>query len=127
MSSKYYSRMFSGDWQENNQVIIKDYSYDIYYSYLEMLHTGRIRINQSNIAELIDLANCYCDERLMKHCRTFIRRDLNKQTLFTYLPLISKYKLDDMHDKLVQLTIERFLPKITNNLFGKPKKYYRIS
>ncbi|XP_075679424.1 RCC1 and BTB domain-containing protein 2-like [Dermatophagoides pteronyssinus] len=116
MSSKYYSRMFSGDWLENDQVIIKDYNYDVYYSYLLMLHTGRIRINQSNIAILIDLANCYGDERLMKHCKTFIRRDLNKQTLCIYLPLINKYELDDMHDKLVQLTTKDVLPKIAYNL-----------
>nr|XP_027193695.1 RCC1 and BTB domain-containing protein 2-like [Dermatophagoides pteronyssinus] len=116
MSSEYYSLMFSGEWQENDQVIIKDYSYDIYYSYLRMLHTGRIRINQSNIAELIDLANCYGDERLMKHCKTFIRTDLNERTLFIYFPLIDKYELNEMNDKLVQLTIEEVLPKITNNL-----------
>ncbi|KAH9414329.1 RCC1 and BTB domain-containing protein 1 [Dermatophagoides pteronyssinus] len=116
MSSKYYSRMFSGDWQENDQVIIKDYNYDVYYSYLYMLHTGRIRINRYNIAELIDLANCYGDERLMKHCQTFIERNLNKKTLCIYLPLINKYELDGMQDKLIQLTIEDVLPKITNNL-----------
>ncbi|KAH9413977.1 RCC1 and BTB domain-containing protein 1 [Dermatophagoides pteronyssinus] len=116
MSSEYYSRMFSGDWQENDQVIIKDYSYYVYYSYLRMLHTGRIRINQSNIAELIDLANCYGDEQLMKHCKTFIRRDLKKQTLCIYLPLINKYQLDTMHDKLVELTVENILPKIADNL-----------
>ncbi|KAH9414330.1 RCC1 and BTB domain-containing protein 1 [Dermatophagoides pteronyssinus] len=126
MSSKYYNRMFSGDWQENDQVIIKDYSYDIYYSYLVMLHTGRIRFNQSNIAKLIDLANCYGDERLMKHCRTFIRRDLNKQTLCIYLPIISKYELDDMHDKLVELTIKDFLPKITNNLSENKKNIIKF-
>ncbi|KAH9413978.1 RCC1 and BTB domain-containing protein 1 [Dermatophagoides pteronyssinus] len=88
MSSKYYSRMFSGDWQE---VMI---NYDVYYSYLLMLHTGEIRINRSNIAEFIDLANCYGNEQLMKHCQTFIERSLNKKTLCTYLPLINKYELD---------------------------------
>ena len=114
--------MFSGKWLENTEVVIKDYSYDIYYSYLVMLHTGRIRINQSNIAKLIDLANCYGDERLMKHCRTFIQTDLNKQTLFTYYPLIDKYEIDEMQDKLVQLTIKDVLPKITNNISKNKKK-----
>nr|XP_027196359.1 RCC1 and BTB domain-containing protein 2-like [Dermatophagoides pteronyssinus] len=71
MASKYYKRMFSGDWKENKQVTIKDYGYDVYYSYLVMLHNGRIRINKDNIAELIDLAKCYGDERLIKHCQTF--------------------------------------------------------
>ncbi|XP_075679403.1 RCC1 and BTB domain-containing protein 2-like [Dermatophagoides pteronyssinus] len=116
ISSKYYSRMFSGDWQENKKVIIKDYCYDVYYSYLRMLHTGNIRINQSNIAEFIDLANCYCDEQLMKHCQTFMRMILNERTLFTYLPLISKYKLDGMNDKLVELTIIDVIPKNKNNI-----------
>ncbi|XP_075679394.1 RCC1 and BTB domain-containing protein 2-like [Dermatophagoides pteronyssinus] len=125
MVSKYYSRMFSGDWQENNnKVVIEAYSYDAYYTYLRMLYTGRIRINQSNIAELIDLANCYCDERLMKHCRTFIRRDLNKQTLFIYLPLISKYNLDEMNDKLVELTI--VLPKIRNNILENKENIMKL-
>ncbi|XP_027205364.2 RCC1 and BTB domain-containing protein 2-like [Dermatophagoides pteronyssinus] len=74
MASKYYSQMFSGDWQEsNNRVVIDAYSYDVYYSYLRMLHTGQIQINQFNIAEFIDLANCYDDEELMKHCKSFIR------------------------------------------------------
>nr|XP_027205363.1 RCC1 and BTB domain-containing protein 2-like [Dermatophagoides pteronyssinus] len=117
MSSKYYSRMFSGEWQENNnRVVIDAYSYEVYYSYLRKLHTGHIRINQSNIVELIDLANCYGDEQLFKHCRTFIRSNLNEHTLSTYLPLIVKYELNDMHGKLVELTIENILPKITNDL-----------
>ena len=126
MVSKYYSRMFSGDWQENNRVVVKDYSYDVYISYLRMLHTGRIRINQSNIAELIDLANCYGDERLMKHCRTFIQTDLNEQTLSIYFPLIYKYELDEMHDKLVQLTIEDVLPKISNNILENKKNIMKL-
>ncbi|KAH9414009.1 RCC1 and BTB domain-containing protein 1 [Dermatophagoides pteronyssinus] len=117
MSSKYYSQMFSGEWQENNnRVVIDAYSYDVYYSYLRMLHTGRIQINQSNIAEFIDLANCYGDEQLMKHCQTFMRMVLNGGTLFTYLPLISKYKLDGMNDKLVELTIKDVIPKNKNNI-----------
>ncbi|KAH9414002.1 RCC1 and BTB domain-containing protein 1 [Dermatophagoides pteronyssinus] len=117
MSSKYYSQMFSGEWQENNnRVVIDAYSYEVYYSYLRKLHTGHIRINQSNIVELIDLANCYGDDQLFKHCRTFIRSNLNEHTLSTYLPLIVKYELNDMHGKLVELTIENILPKITNDL-----------
>ncbi|KAH9414328.1 RCC1 and BTB domain-containing protein 1 [Dermatophagoides pteronyssinus] len=119
MSSKYYSQMFSGEWQENDKVIIENYSYDVYYSYLRMLHTGYIRINQSNIAEFIDLANCYGDERLMKHCQTFIQNHLNEKTLSTYLPLINKYKLDEMNDKLVELTIKDVLPKNIKQILSK--------
>ena len=44
---------------------------ETYYTYLRMLHTGKIHINRQNIAELIDLANCYGDERLMKYCETY--------------------------------------------------------
>uniref|UniRef100_A0A6P6XYM8 Ultraviolet-B receptor UVR8-like n=1 Tax=Dermatophagoides pteronyssinus TaxID=6956 RepID=A0A6P6XYM8_DERPT len=34
MASKYYSRMFSGDWKNTDSVVINDYGYDTYYSYL---------------------------------------------------------------------------------------------
>nr|XP_027205364.1 probable E3 ubiquitin-protein ligase HERC4 [Dermatophagoides pteronyssinus] len=125
--SKYYSQMFTGEWQKKKKVTIKNYSYDTYCSYLHMLHTGRddyIRINQSNIEEFIDLANCYGDERLMKRCRTFIQTDLNERTLFTYLSLISKYKLDGMNDKLFELTIKDVLPKNKNNIIKFLEWFY---
>ncbi|KAH9501479.1 RCC1 and BTB domain-containing protein 1 [Dermatophagoides farinae] len=93
--SKYYRRMFSGNWSENDQVIINDYSYEAYYAYIRMLHTGKIHINRQNITELVDLANCYGDERLMEYCQTFIRSDLNAQTMTTHLPLIIKYKMKE--------------------------------
>ncbi|KAH9414687.1 RCC1 and BTB domain-containing protein 1 [Dermatophagoides pteronyssinus] len=116
MASDYYSRMFSNDWKEYKRVTIDNFSYDIYYAYLRMLHTGQIRINPFNIDKLIDLANCYGDEQLMKHCQTFIRKDLNERTLSTYFPLIDKYQLDDIHYKLVKLTIKNVWPKIADNL-----------
>uniref|UniRef100_A0A6P6YFK1 RCC1 and BTB domain-containing protein 2-like n=1 Tax=Dermatophagoides pteronyssinus TaxID=6956 RepID=A0A6P6YFK1_DERPT len=115
MASKYYNQMFSGDWKENKLVTIKDYNYDVYYSYLMMLHNFHIKINKFNIVELIDLANCYDDERLMENCKTFIQRDLNRKNLFTYLPSIIKYKLfeyNPIHIKLVKLIIDKMLPKI---------------
>ena len=74
-ASKYYAGMFSGHWSENDQVIINYYSYETYYAYLRMLHTGKIYITRQNITELVDLANCYGDEKLMKYCQTFIRSD----------------------------------------------------
>ena len=58
----------------------------------------------------------YCDEQLMEHCKSFIRIDLNEWTLFTYLPLIEQYKLDEMNDKLVELTIKNVLPKNKNHI-----------
>ncbi|XP_075589213.1 RCC1 and BTB domain-containing protein 2-like [Dermatophagoides farinae] len=101
-ASEYYGRMFSGNWSENDQVIT-DYSYETYYAYIRMLHTGKIQINHQNITELVDLANCYGDESLMKYCATFIRNDLDEQTMPKYLPLINKYEMIEMYEKLAHL------------------------
>ncbi|KAH7637977.1 hypothetical protein HUG17_9081 [Dermatophagoides farinae] len=102
-ASEYYGRMFSGNWSENDQVIITDYSYETYYAYIRMLHTGKIQINHQNITELVDLANCYGDESLMKYCATFIRNDLDEQTIPKYLPLINKYEMIELYEKLAHL------------------------
>ncbi|KAH9530354.1 RCC1 and BTB domain-containing protein 1 [Dermatophagoides farinae] len=75
--SEYYRLMFSGNWIKKDQVPIQNYSYETYYAYLRMLHTG----------------------------------DLNEQTMTTYLPLITKYEMKELHDKLIHLTIKQMLPK----------------
>ncbi|XP_027205564.2 RCC1 and BTB domain-containing protein 1-like [Dermatophagoides pteronyssinus] len=116
MESEYFCRMFSGDWKENKQVTIDAYGYDAYYAYLHMLHVGQIKINENNLSELIDLANCYGDKRLMKYCLIFLRNDLNEETLFTYFPLIVHYELNEMYGKLSEITIQKILPKISKNL-----------
>ncbi|XP_075588808.1 RCC1 and BTB domain-containing protein 2 [Dermatophagoides farinae] len=121
-ASEYYRRMFSGNWSENDQVIINDYSYETYYAYLRMLHTGEIQINHQNIAELVDLANCYGDKRLMKHCKTFIWNDLNAQTMPSYLPLIIKYDMKEFYDKLSRITIKQVLPKVADSIRQNNKK-----
>ncbi|XP_075588839.1 RCC1 and BTB domain-containing protein 1-like [Dermatophagoides farinae] len=46
--SKFYGDKFSNDWEEEKKVTISDYSYDAYYEYLRMLHTGEININHQN-------------------------------------------------------------------------------
>nr|XP_046916402.1 uncharacterized protein LOC124496883 [Dermatophagoides farinae] len=103
--SEYYRRMFSGNWIKKDQVPIENYSYETYYAYVNMLHTGEIHINHQNITELVDLANCYGDERLMKHCKTFIQNNLNKQTMATLLPLINKYEMNELYAKLAHISI----------------------
>ncbi|KAH7638222.1 hypothetical protein HUG17_9328 [Dermatophagoides farinae] len=102
-ASEYYCLMFSGYWIENDQVNIENYSYETYYEYLRMLHYDCIEINRNIISQLIDLATCYIDKRLMKHCETFIRNDLNEQTMPTYLPLINKYEMKELYEKLAHL------------------------
>nr|XP_046915946.1 RCC1 and BTB domain-containing protein 2-like [Dermatophagoides farinae] len=120
--SEYYRRMFSGNWTENDQVTIDDYSYETYYAYLRMLHTGKIYITRQNITELVDLANCYGDEKLMKYCQTFIRNDLNEHTMSTYSSLIEKYEMKKLYDKLAHLTIEQVLPNVTHSILQNNEK-----
>nr|XP_027193995.1 RCC1 and BTB domain-containing protein 1-like [Dermatophagoides pteronyssinus] len=116
--SEYFRKMLSGKWRENDRIIIDSYSYDTYYSYLNMLHCGHkdsIKINTENIAELTDLAHCYCDEKLLEYCKYFIQNDLNEKTLQIYLPLISKYQLDELNGKLRQIAYDKLFPEIQNN------------
>ncbi|XP_046915947.2 RCC1 and BTB domain-containing protein 2 [Dermatophagoides farinae] len=106
-ASEYYQRMFSGNWSENDQVPIENYSYETYYAYLRLLHKGKIHINHQNIVEIVDLANCYGDERLMEYCEIFIRNDLDEQTMPTYRTLIIKYEMKELYNKIAHLDKNR--------------------
>ena len=89
--SKFFRKMLSGEWSEKNQIIINDYSYDSYYAFLRMLHDDYIEINSENIAELIHMADYYCEDQLMKHCKIFLRDAIKKHS--KYQSLIIEYNL----------------------------------
>ncbi|KAH9414567.1 RCC1 and BTB domain-containing protein 1 [Dermatophagoides pteronyssinus] len=124
--SDYYCRMFSGDWRENNRVIIDAYSYDTYYAYLSMLHNGGfIEINEKIIAELIDLGNCYGDQQLLQYCRTFIYEKLNNSTIELYQPLITKYEMIEFDVLIREITFNRILTKINDSIKNKDINFTR--
>nr|XP_027194012.1 RCC1 and BTB domain-containing protein 2-like [Dermatophagoides pteronyssinus] len=116
--SEYFRKMLSGEWRENDRIMIDSYSYDTYYSYLNMLHCGHkdsIKINADNIGEFTDLAHCYCDQELLGYCKYFIQNDLNEKTLQIYLPIISKYQLDELNGKLRQIAYDKLFPHTRSN------------
>ncbi|OTF71253.1 hypothetical protein BLA29_004010 [Euroglyphus maynei] len=114
--SEYFRKMLSGKWRENDSIIITSYSYDTYYSYLSMLHGDSIKIDDENLTEFFDLAHCYIDQQLLQYCKCYIQNEINEQTLSTYLPIIIKYQLNELNGKLRQITHDKILPKIQNNI-----------
>nr|XP_027193999.1 RCC1 and BTB domain-containing protein 2-like [Dermatophagoides pteronyssinus] len=115
--SEYFRKMLSGEWRENDRIMIDSYSYDTYYSYLNMLHCGHkdsIKINADNIGEFTDLAHCYCDQELLGYCKYFIQNELNEQSLKIYLPIIFKYQLNELNGKLRQIAYEKLFLEIQN-------------
>ena len=90
-----------------------------------MLHNGRIRINQSNIAELIDLGNCYGDQQLLQYCRTFIYEKLNNSTIELYQPLITKYEMIEFDVLIREITFNRILTKINDSIKNKDINFTR--
>ena len=114
-ASRYFFRTFFRNWRHKDSVTIEYYSYEIFYSYIRMLHDGYIRIDINNIAELIDLAHFYDDKQLMKYCQTFIHKNLTQHSIHSLIPLIINYKLDGFDD-LYHFIAEKTLPKFCNNL-----------
>ncbi|XP_075677489.1 RCC1 and BTB domain-containing protein 2-like [Dermatophagoides pteronyssinus] len=115
-ASRYFFRTFFRNWRHKDSVTIEYYSYDIFYSYIRMLHDGYIRIDMNNITDLIDLAHFYDDEQLMEYCQTFIRKNLTQQSIHSLIPLIINYKLDELDDDLYQYVEQKTLPKFCDNL-----------
>ncbi|KAH9414570.1 RCC1 and BTB domain-containing protein 1 [Dermatophagoides pteronyssinus] len=113
-ASTYFLRMFFRNWRQKDSVTIEYYSYDTYYSYIRMLHDGYIRININNIAELIDLANFYDDERLMEYCQTFIGKNFTQQSIHSLIPLIINYK--NIEIELCDVSIMIFVKKLCQNV-----------
>ncbi|XP_065220283.1 RCC1 and BTB domain-containing protein 1-like [Planococcus citri] len=64
--SKYFQAMFTNQWKENDNNVLKvdDYSYETYRNFLLYLYTGEIDITSENVFELMSIADRYVDEDL---------------------------------------------------------------
>ena len=110
---KYFERMLSSEnnWSESdsNEIIIKDYSYNVYYAFLKYIYTDSVDIRAEEAIDLLDLADCYLEDDLKQKCVHLIRNNLSIDTFCdTYLAAI-RYKLVDFEKYLIAFAF--------NNLF----------
>ncbi|XP_054155257.1 RCC1 and BTB domain-containing protein 1-like [Oppia nitens] len=96
---QYFDRMFSTDtkWSESesNEIVIKDYSYSVYYAFLKYIYTDLVEISVDEAIDLLDLADCYLEDELKQKCVQLIKNNLTVNTFCDIYLAAIRYKLID--------------------------------
>jgi RCC1 and BTB domain-containing protein len=81
-----------------NEIEIKEYSYDVYYAFLKYLYTECIDIETEKAMDLLILANDYKEEDLKQKCFDIIKNSItieNVCSLYCFLIQKSLRELED--------------------------------
>ncbi|XP_043513899.1 RCC1 and BTB domain-containing protein 1-like isoform X2 [Frieseomelitta varia] len=81
--SNYFKMMFQEHWIENSQSTIEheQFSYDAYKAFLKYLYTDEIDSSTEIILELLELANAYSENQLIRHCVRIICKKITVQNV----------------------------------------------
>jgi RCC1 and BTB domain-containing protein len=62
--------------RNDNEIEIKEYSYDVYYAFLKYLYTDSVVIETEKVMDLLVLANNYKEEELKQKCLDIITKSI---------------------------------------------------
>lgn len=92
--SSVFRAMFSGNWQETNNVKINDASFDTFTAFLQYFYQSRIQLSEQNVGEMLYLASKYDIADVVVICGTFLRQHLTLNNAIETFSLAVKFELD---------------------------------
>ncbi|KAG8231404.1 hypothetical protein J437_LFUL012414, partial [Ladona fulva] len=100
IQSSYLNAIFNNDWKENsenNQVIIKEYSYPTYLRFMRFLYTGNLEISShESTLELLKLAHEYVEKPLLDLCKNMVIQGLTVENAFSTYSVANLLGLEDV-------------------------------
>jgi len=92
--------MFQAHWgeDEKNVIEITQFSYPVYYAFLEFLYTDHVHLQPEDAISLLDLANSYCETQLKCLCERIIKQGITVDNAAMLLAAALKYEAQDLED-----------------------------
>ncbi|XP_077154207.1 RCC1 and BTB domain-containing protein 1 [Ranitomeya variabilis] len=97
---EHFRTMFQSHWNENSKEVIEinQFSYPVYYAFLQYLYTDTVDLPPEDAIGLLDLATSYCENRLKKLCQHIIKRGITVENAFLLHSAAVRYEAKDLED-----------------------------
>ncbi|CAI9560252.1 unnamed protein product, partial [Staurois parvus] len=97
---EHFRTMFQSHWSESSMEVIEidQFSYPVYYAFLQYLYTDAVDLLPEDAIGLLDLATSYCENRLKKLCQHIIKRGITVENAFLLLSAAVRYEAQDLED-----------------------------
>ncbi|XP_072254755.1 RCC1 and BTB domain-containing protein 1 [Pyxicephalus adspersus] len=97
---EHFRRMFQSHWSESSMEVIEieQFSYPVYYAFLQYLYTDTVDLPPEDAIGLLDLATSYCENRLKKLCQHIIKSGITVENAFLLFSAAVRYEAQDLED-----------------------------
>jgi RCC1 and BTB domain-containing protein len=99
------SKYFKSKWADKSKgttekvIEIKEYSYDVYYAFLEYLYTDSVDIFAEKALDLLILANDYKEEKLKQKCLDIITKSITIENVCTLYCFSIRNKWNELENQ----------------------------
>ncbi|KAJ7392624.1 RCC1 and BTB domain-containing protein 1 [Desmophyllum pertusum] len=97
---EHFRSMFQAHWGEDEKDVIEitQFSYPVYYAFLEFLYTDHVHLQPEDAIGLLDLANSYCETQLKRLCERIIKQGITVDNAAMLLAAALKYEASDLEE-----------------------------
>jgi len=97
---EHFRSMFQSHWGEDDKDVIEvtQFSYPVYYAFLEYLYTDQVHLQPEDAIGLLDLANSYCETQLKRLCERIIKQGITIDNAAMLLAAALKYEATDLEE-----------------------------
>lgn len=122
--SETFNSMLSERWTTKDEPIkIADYSYDDFYQFLTFLYSGQCELTNTNISNMIDIAEFYGVTLFKSYCNDFLlSMKLTIHNIFQMMDLADKYSIDQFKNSIKLFITNNFSDFVTSVNFLTVKK-----
>lgn len=101
-SSPYFESILKNHRVVKEEIVIKWHNVDSIQMVLDYMYSGKVTISESNVEELIKLANQFLISKLKGYCEQFIMKVTTKENCMIYKDLAEKYDLASLREEINQ-------------------------
>lgn len=124
-SSPYFESILKNHRVGKEEISIKWPNAESIEMVLDYMYSGQVTISESNIEELIKLADQFLISKLKGYCEQFLEKILSLDNCFDYRDLAEKYSLTSLSDDIKQFILSN-IHKVLESpdlLNFQPKKF----
>uniref|UniRef100_A0A1I8HSR5 BTB domain-containing protein n=1 Tax=Macrostomum lignano TaxID=282301 RepID=A0A1I8HSR5_9PLAT len=118
----HFRTMFNENWNQTQSagvIAIRDFSYPVYWAFLEFLYTDNVNLSPEEAISLLDLANCYCEAPLKAHCERLIKNSITiDNAMMLYLAAV-KFSASELQKFCFEFAIHHLTRVVSTEAFDE--------
>ena len=118
---EHFRSMFGTNWDESDksELQMTQYSYPVYYAFLQYLYTDEVSIAPEEGIGLLDLANSYCESDLKEKCERLIRNGITIDNVAMLYSAAIKFDARGLEDYCFRFALVHLTAVVQTEAFNK--------